>query len=113
MSRAGGSPEVTDGTEQEMTVGETALGPELTIDIEPMRDVLVGLLGTEAVRAMPDDLLGAMAYGIALVRQAPVEQRMEAMGLVVTGTIEHGMTGTEIGWQVATPEQVAFMEQFQ
>lgn len=55
--------------------------PELAIDIEGMKDLLVALLGEQAVRNLDHDLLGAMAYGITLVRQAPVELRMEAMGM--------------------------------
>lgn len=41
------------------------------------------------------------------LRALPLEQRMEAMGLEVTGWITHLMSKELTGWQIATPEMAA------
>lgn len=68
--------------------------PKVTVDPVPMRAVLVDLLGEETVRDLAPDLLGAMAYSLAALRQAPVERRMAAMGMVPVGWYGPSDTGS-------------------
>lgn len=63
--------------------GDVVLG-DVVIDVDGVADLLAKVLELETVRSLGDDLVGAMALVLSALRAAPVEVRMEAMGMVAT-----------------------------
>ena len=76
--------------------GEFVLG-NVVIDTEGAADLLAKLVDPATVRSLDDDLLGAMAFMLSVLRSAPVDQRMEAMGMLRNrASFDGGMTWEDV-----------------